>query len=84
MNLCRFFLWEVFFLGTARNIESQRPERINGILILNEVGRKLGIGMHSEWVIWAEKLKAVLKRNVGFKTAAHGKVIIAEEAGESV
>lgn len=52
--------------------------------MLNEAGRSLGIWMRTGWVIWAEKLKAVLDRNVGFKTAAHGKASMVEEAGENV
>ena len=28
---CRFFMWEVFFLGTARRTDSQRPARNEGI-----------------------------------------------------
>ena len=34
----RFFMWEVFFLGTARRTESQRSERSDGILREIETG----------------------------------------------
>ena len=38
MNLCRFFRCEVFFLGTARSIDSQIPESIGGSLRTNAEG----------------------------------------------
>lgn len=37
--LCLFFMWEVFFFGTARSIESQISDRISGTLRLNGAGR---------------------------------------------
>ena len=36
----RFFMWEVFFLGTARRTESQRSDRRDGILREIEIGCK--------------------------------------------
>jgi hypothetical protein len=41
----RFFMWEVFFLGTARRTESQRSDRRDGILREIETGCKNLVAM---------------------------------------
>lgn len=38
MNRCRFFLCDVFFLGTARRIDPQSPTNIEGTLNRITVG----------------------------------------------
>lgn len=37
--LCRFFMWEVFFFGTARSIDSQISLKMDGMLRIAAKGR---------------------------------------------
>lgn len=78
MNLCRFLLWEVFFLGTARNIDSHKSERIDGNVKFQDIGRNVRFWLGTRRSDGKEKLMAVLDRNVGFRTATHE---MADESG---
>ena len=58
MNLCRFFIWDVFFFGTARNIDSQISESNEGKFKLITGDTRIGNDRKGVY-IWREKRKKV-------------------------
>lgn len=66
MNLCRFFLCEVFFFGTALSIDSHKPDKIDGIPRVKCVGIAIGkLKRDAEMSCW-DVFQAVLDRTVGW------------------
>lgn len=66
MNLCRFFLCEVFFFGTALSIDSHKPDKIDGIPRVKCVGIVIGkLKKDAEMSCW-DVFQTVLDRTVGW------------------
>lgn len=76
-------MWEVFFFGTARRIESQMPERISGTLRLKAGGMATPADRTRHWnnveTVLDEAVDCAVKRRG--RTAAEEKSVRAAMMG---